>query len=413
MRTLIVAWFVISIWHNCVPVLADDSQPPPASSTSEAKPTKQMLVAQLMDILHITEKANIIDLLVKNTEHLKLARRERFNELVREEFKGVDESTTKQIASLYDKYYTEAELQDLIAFYQSPTGKTSLEIEPKIDAELKALIESSSRKKLDRVLTLYNEEEVESEHLKEKLTGTKEIITDSRSADAVKVLFIGNSLTYFNNLPAVFAQFIRSGLHKESKIWMISADSRLLMDHWGDRVAQDAIGSATGWNYVILQGQSAESYLLPDLFNKAATNLVARIKSKGSRSILFETWAEKNESTIQSKISSAYTSLGKDLGVPVVPVGDAWFFASKKDHTLALYRDDDHHPSEKGTYFSACAFYEYLFGKDPHGLPFTITQGAPGKHDVVFKLTKASAQELQDLAWNFYQMNEKKSAIAP
>jgi hypothetical protein len=36
---------------------------------------------------------------------------------------------------LYDKYYTEAELKDLIAFYQTPTGKKTIGLEMEIMAE--------------------------------------------------------------------------------------------------------------------------------------------------------------------------------------------------------------------------------------------------------------------------------------
>jgi hypothetical protein len=41
--------------------------------------------------------------------------------------------------TLYDKYFTEEELRDLIAFYKSPTGKKTMSIMPKLFADSMAL----------------------------------------------------------------------------------------------------------------------------------------------------------------------------------------------------------------------------------------------------------------------------------
>jgi hypothetical protein len=44
-----------------------------------------------------------------------------------------------QLADVYAKNYTKAEMQDLLTFYNTPTGKKSLEVAPKIASESVAL----------------------------------------------------------------------------------------------------------------------------------------------------------------------------------------------------------------------------------------------------------------------------------
>lgn len=64
--------------------------------------------------------------------------------------------------SLYDKYFTEAEIKDLIAFYRSPTGKKSIEVMPKLfdDSMTRASAELTS--KLRQIMKEITDEEIHS-----------------------------------------------------------------------------------------------------------------------------------------------------------------------------------------------------------------------------------------------------------
>src|SRR4051812_48760329 len=72
----------------------------------------------------------------------------------------------------------------------------------------------------------------------------------------IRVLFLGNSATYFNNLPQVFkdlAESAKPSVHVDVKL---VADGGLkLKDHWLG-AGKKAIESAH-WDYVVLQEQSS------------------------------------------------------------------------------------------------------------------------------------------------------------
>jgi hypothetical protein len=74
---------------------------------------------------------------------------------------------------IYDRYFTEAELKDLIAFYRSPTGKKTIEVMPKMFTESFAnAIEAIKPKLLEISTILANEEadRVRKELQKKKTT---------------------------------------------------------------------------------------------------------------------------------------------------------------------------------------------------------------------------------------------------
>ena len=77
---------------------------------------------------------------------------------------------------------------------------------------------------------------------------------------------------------------------------------------------------------------------------------------------------------------------GPRVRVRVVPAGDAWQSALKKDPSLVLWQEDGIHPTEAGTYLAACVFYAVIFKESPEGLSYRGN------------LSKEMARELQAVA---------------
>src|SRR5688500_5140984 len=71
----------------------------------------------------------------------------------------------------------------------------------------------------------------------------------------VRILFVGNSLTYANDLPATLCGLARAA-GKRAVCESIAKPDYSLEDHWNERDARTAI--ARGWDFVVLQqGPSA------------------------------------------------------------------------------------------------------------------------------------------------------------
>ena len=110
-----------------------------------------------------------------------------------------------------------------------------------------------------------------------------------------RILFIGNSYTFVNDLPGMFTKLAKSGGHRV-ETGMSAQGGWFLSDHVNSAETLDQIKSSK-WNFVVLQEQSelpASEQLRSSRMYPAARTLVKKIKEAGANSILFITWAHRD-----------------------------------------------------------------------------------------------------------------------
>ena len=66
---------------------------------------------------------------------------------------------------------------------------------------------------------------------------------------------------------------------------------------------------------------------------------------------------------MQARLRDSYLNYGFNSSATISPVGIAWKRAMNQNSTINLYRNDNSHPNENGTYLSACTFYATIFKK--------------------------------------------------
>ena len=101
----------------------------------------------------------------------------------------------------------------------------------------------------------------------------------------------------------------------------------------GDYVGPDENGNRTP----IMVGDPAE-------FQAAVRGLVSKIRARGAKPVLFMTWARREWPEDFPKLEKAYTSIGRELKVPVAPVGIAWNQVLQRMPMLGMYAGDGAHP---------------------------------------------------------------------
>ncbi len=210
------------------------------------------------------------------------------------------------------------------------------------------------------------------------------------------VLFVGNSYTYVNDLPATFAKLAASGGRRVETGMVAEGGQTLAGQVTSSDLAQRL--ASRPWNVVVLQEQSeipAATELRRSVMEPAASQLVARAESIGARPVLFMTWGHRDGwpehgiptyDAMQAAIDATYTTVGSDLGVSVAPVGRAWAAARRQAPPIALWADDGSHPTPAGTYLAAAVFYAEILGASPTAA--TETDG----------LSDADARTLRELA---------------
>ncbi len=191
--------------------------------------------------------------------------------------------------------------------------------------------------------------------------------------DTTRILFIGNSLTYFFNLP----QVVNSMAQTQGKV-IITRQSTVggsnLEQHWkGEKgtVSMKKLKEEK-WDYVVLNDHSLSTIETPDVFFEYGGKFVEAIKKIGAKPVLMMTWAYKSNPLMQKKITTAFLELAKRTGAGFVPAGPLFEQVRELRPDLDLFHDDKH-PSSNGTYLLGLAFYKYLTHESTSKIPFRLT----------------------------------------
>jgi hypothetical protein len=179
-----------------------------------------------------------------------------------------------------------------------------------------------------------------------------------------RVLFVGNSLTAANDLPALVEAIGRTSGGPVLDAEAITFNNFSLEDHWLRGDARRTV-EAGGWHWVVLQqGPSA----LPE--SQAALREWTRrfdtaIRIAGARTALYMVWPARARTADFPGVSASYAAAARDVGGFLLRAGDAWRAAWAIDPSLALYGPDGFHPSELGSYLAALVIHQGLTGQAP------------------------------------------------
>ena len=200
------------------------------------------------------------------------------------------------------------------------------------------------------------------------------------------ILFIGNSYTYFNDMPTAIFQKIAESAGYTVQVTAITKGGWTLEKHadpadeYGALV--DAALRKNRYDYVILQEQSVRPASEPEKFYAAVRLLTEKIRANGATPILYATWGRKTGSKLLAEhgwtngemtklLADAYRTIGEELSIPVAYAGLAFHDVyTHHGDTIDLYDPDRTHPSAIGSYLAALTIFARIFGVDPMTVPF-------------------------------------------
>jgi hypothetical protein len=207
------------------------------------------------------------------------------------------------------------------------------------------------------------------------------------AAAPLRVLFIGNSLTYVNDVPAM-VQAIGKANGEKVETRMVAYPDYSLEDHWNGGDARRAIAEG-GWSFVVLQqGPSSQpdSRVLLVEYAKRFAKEADRFKT---RVAMYMVWTSKNALNFMDGVKLSHEVAARETGGVFLPAGEAWRIAWRRDPNLAFYGPDGFHPSKLGSFLAALVIYEGLTGKPASRLPKGVVSDAEAK-----LLEQASAEAL-------------------
>ena len=202
------------------------------------------------------------------------------------------------------------------------------------------------------------------------------------SDTSYEILFIGNSYTYYNEMPAdIFAEIAAAAGYQVNATRITKGGKKLsfhadVTSETGVQV-QAALTGSTEYDYVVLQEQS----VLPaddagrGEFYDSVRNLAARVRAAGAQPVLYNTWGRKTghsvlttygwtNETMTWRLAAGYAAIGEELDIDVAYAGLAMYDVYTQGG-IELYDDDLTHPSYAGSYLAAMTIFAKIFQVDP------------------------------------------------
>ena len=194
------------------------------------------------------------------------------------------------------------------------------------------------------------------------------LLAASGAQDGIRVLFIGNSLTAANDLPAMVRELAhQAGLRDQLSIHVVAKSNFSLEDHWNDGEAVRAVRNGR-WTHIVLQQGPSSLLESRGPLREWSKRFAAEARASGARILLYGVWPPRERLRFQPDVTESYRLAAGDAGGELVAVGEAWRLAWEKDAQLPLYGPDGFHPSPLGTYVGALMFFEKLTGRTASGL---------------------------------------------
>lgn len=175
----------------------------------------------------------------------------------------------------------------------------------------------------------------------------------------MRILMLGNSFTFANNMPDTLANLINAEVVQHTRGGARLAEQLNPKTKMG-RLTQDALENEK-WDYVILQEMSNGPITAKESFLKNVTLLCEKIRNNGAIPILYATWAYQREGKklksfgmdydeMYQKMYDAYHKAADETGALVADIGKKFYEIADRQN---IFAEDGCHPNELGSKLAA------------------------------------------------------------
>ncbi|HEX2061411.1 MAG TPA: hypothetical protein VHK90_11775, partial [Thermoanaerobaculia bacterium] len=228
---------------------------------------------------------------------------------------------------------------------------------------------------------------------------TKTEAREPRDPGHIAVLYLGNSLVYYNEIPRMTSA-IAAREARPLRVDSVTRSGVSLEQLWNETAALKRIWQEH-WDYVVVQGGGGGVGPLrrADEFTAYLERFVKEIRKSGATPVLYMVWSLQRP----AEMEKASLALAKPFDMKVAPVAIAWHELLRLKRFPRLDWDTTH-PDAFGAYLVACTVYSTIYGKPAHGAPHDFAHLAVrGEvYDDALReqrLTPEDARAIQDAAW--------------
>lgn len=213
----------------------------------------------------------------------------------------------------------------------------------------------------------------------------------------LKVLFLGNSLVYYNNMPLIFESLVKSAgkdvyvdsVTKGSATMSLFADkttdigalaySKLTTEKW-DYVIIEPSRRITPFENTVLEAEISAAKILSNLAKDAGANILIysvwgnndgtltvykATSASGTQQLQTESITHmKHTAFMRSASGKVSEAIG---GAQIIDAGYAFENVMAKNPEINLYDPDLKHPSLEGSYLVACTVFSTIYSEKTEG----------------------------------------------
>ena len=220
----------------------------------------------------------------------------------------------------------------------------------------------------------------------------------------MRILFIGNSHTYFNDMPQTFCELWCDAFGEMPQVTMLAYSYRSLQWHSDEYFTLRFNLLYGGYDVCVIQ-QCAHPFPGYEETERGLESILRLCRAANTSPFLFMPWCEKSLPEKQEKITSALRRLAAKEHMETIPVGDVWQELQRRMLEVSLYWTDGEHASPAGDYLVAVTACMAISGRtdiSPLGNARDFTLGAsvdfdhPAVCEDIGKVRCAVTQELRD-----------------
>ena len=222
----------------------------------------------------------------------------------------------------------------------------------------------------------------------------------------MRVLFIGNSHTYFHDMPHTFARMCKQLTGEMPEVTMQAYSNRSLSWHREEYFSLRFALLYGRYDYCVIQ-QQAHPFPDEEETRQSALRIMSLCRSGGTRPVLMMTWAEQAFPEHFEPMQRFYSALAAETGAMLAPVGSL-FDVIRRDHPeIDLYWHDGEHASSYGDYLIAATLASMLC--HPHDLSALDDQAID--FDLDFEGEDGMPLATENAVDGMIQLDPKKAAL--
>ena len=175
----------------------------------------------------------------------------------------------------------------------------------------------------------------------------------------MKVLFLGNSHTYMNDMPYLFRMTAEASSDEPCDVTMLAYSGRDLEWHRKEYFSLRFALLYGNYDYCVIQ-QAAHPFPPEETTMKNGSALISLCRTCGVQPVLYMTWAEKAYPENQQKMIDTYTRLAREENVLLAAAGIVWRDVKDRHPEIELFFKDGEHASPYGDFLIASVIYRTL-----------------------------------------------------